>query len=239
VDELITLSIQISCLLPIIAFAIFKKIEINSTYILLSIAYIFTNFALLNYASYKPLSDLVSWNWVGKASALAFSLIIILVLPKLRIDAGFTLRQKSNSIAKSLTAVTMLFFAGAGLSLLKESTPFSIETILFQLTMPSLDEEIAYRGIFLYLLCKGISPNNKSNFNIAVIFIIFFFGAAHGVRYDNGDLNINLWSFLITASVGAVLMYIRLLSGSIVLPILGHSVFNVTLLSGAMIQYHG
>lgn len=238
-DESITFGVQLFCLLPVIIFAAIKKIKINSTYILLSIAYIFASFALLNFISGKPLSAMTGWNWFGKSSAIAFSLIIVMALPTLRAEFGFTFTQKSNSIAKSLAAIAILFLVGAGLSFTQDIAPFNIETILFQLTMPSLDEEIAYRGILLYFLSKAFSSSNNSRLNLAVILIIVLFGAAHGIHYVNGNLNIDPWAFFVTASVGAILMHIRLLSGSIVFPILGHSVFNVTLLSGAMIQYHG
>lgn len=233
-DELITIGIQLFCLAPIILFAAIKKIKIIPVYFLLSVGYVLVNFALLNCTN-----DVGGWNWGGKSGAIAFSLIIFLAFPALRAELGFTLTLKSNSIAKSLTAITMLFFAAASLGLTQERTPFNIETILFQLAMPSLDEEMAYRGILLCLLSRGLSASKNSKSNFAAVIITLLFGAVHGVHYSGGDLSIDPLGFLIATAVGAVLMYMRVLSGSIFFPIIGHSIFNVTLLSVPMIHYYG
>src|SRR3990167_2117691 len=208
-----------------------KKIE--PTYISLAVGYAIANFAILNYTH-----NIGGWNWIGKSCALAFSLMIIMALPKLRAELGFTLSQRSNSIKKSFSAITLLFVSAVCLSFNQENIPFNIETLLFQLTMPSLDEELAYRGILLLLL-KGLHINSKTLFNPATILITLLFGTVHGIHYSNDSLNIDPLAFLIATAIGSVLMYIRLLSGSVVFPIIGHSVFNVTLLSSAMIQYHG
>lgn len=160
-DELIIIGIQLFCLAPIILFAAIKKIKIIPVCFLLSVGYVLVNFALLN-----CINDVGGWNWSGKSGAIAFSLIIFLAFPTLRAGLGFTLTQKSNSIAKSLTAITMLFFVAASLGLTQERTPFNIETILFQLTMPSLDEEMVYRGILLCLLSRGISASKDSRYNL-------------------------------------------------------------------------
>lgn len=209
-----------------------KKTE--PIYILLAAGYAITNFALLNYTH-----NIGGWNWIGKSCALAFSLMIIMALPKLRAELGFTLIQKSNSVKKSLSAITILFFSAICLSFNQENISFDVKTLLFQLTMPSLDEELAYRSILLFLLLKGLCINSKTLFNPATILITLLFGTIHGIHYSNDSLNIDPLAFLITTAIGSVLMYIRLLSGSIVFPIIGHSVFNVTLLSSTMIQYHG
>jgi len=209
-----------------------KKIE--PTYISLAVGYAIANFALLNYTH-----NIGGWNWIGKSCALAFSLMVIMALPKLRAELGFTLSQRSNSIKKSFSAITLLFVSAVCLSFNQENIPFNIETLLFQLTMPSLDEELAYRGILLLLLLKGLHINSNSLFNPATILITLLFGTVHGIHYSNDSLNIDPLAFLIATAIGSVLMYIRLLSGSVVFPIIGHSVFNVTLLSSAMIQYHG
>jgi membrane protease YdiL (CAAX protease family) len=209
-----------------------KKIE--PTYISLAVGYAIANFALLNYTH-----NIGGWNWIGKSCALAFSLMIIMALPKLRAELGFTLSQRSNSIKKSFSAITLLFVSAVCLSFNQENISFNIETLLFQLTMPSLDEELAYRGILLFLLLKGLHINSNTLFNPATILITLLFGTVHGIHYSNDILNIDPLAFLITTAIGSVLMYIRLLSGSVVFPIIGHSVFNVTLLSSAMIQYHG
>ena len=211
-----------------------NKIKIEPLYISLAAGYAIANFALLNYTH-----NIGGWNWIGKSCALAFSLMIIMAIPKLRAELGFTLIQKSNSIKNSLSAITILFFSAVCLSFTQESIPFNVNTILFQISMPSLDEELTYRSILLFLLLRGIQTSVNTHFNPAIILITLLFGTIHGIHYSSGSLSIDPLAFLIATVIGGILMHIRLLSGSIVFPIIGHSVFNVTLLSSAMIQHHG
>ena len=91
-----------------------------------------------------------SWNWSGKIFALAGSLLFVPLIATadrrrwLRVPAWDPVVYLGLAAIAILSFVVPLAFA--------DSMPFDAETIAFQLTMPTLDEELLYRGILLSLL---------------------------------------------------------------------------------------
>jgi len=117
--------------------------------------------------------------------------------------------------------------------------PFSLDTLLFQATMPSIEEELAYRGIMLALLERafGHSPMSyRWRFGWAAVITSLLFW--HDVTIHHGSLIIPL-SRVDTAIDGAVWALARTRSGSLLWPMLFHSVCNLSLFAVAMMRYGG
>ncbi len=53
------------------------------------------------------------------------------------------------------------------------------------------------------------------------------FGLLHGVTVNGGELDVNLWRIVSTGFTGFVLIWMRERTGSLVVPVLYHNVFNV------------
>src|SRR5690606_36705151 len=84
-----------------------------------------------------------TWNWLGKFMSLGGMLAVAAVLGVER--AGITLKQKPGWPMAFLALIPLtafyLYFA-----LSANDGPDDAETMLFQWTMPGLDEEVFYRG---------------------------------------------------------------------------------------------
>ena len=133
----------------------FLKKNDSKKYLLFFIVFFFID-QLLTRNFYFPefITIGTEWNWTGKIASALFSLIVILVLrKKSRIDFAFTLKQRKDSLKPTLITVGILLIIGLIVLWLYSSkgNP-TLETHLFQLTMPGIAEELAFRGLFLGLL---------------------------------------------------------------------------------------
>ena len=105
------------------------------------------------------------------------------------------------------------------------------ETLLYQLTMPGLDEEILFRAVLLGLLLTCLKENIKiGQFNLgspSVLIIGLLFGLLHGLTLTNEfSLKFNSSYFLSTFVFGYVWSWITLKSESILQPVISHNVSN-------------
>ncbi|MFD0994257.1 CPBP family intramembrane glutamic endopeptidase, partial [Tenacibaculum geojense] len=106
---------------------------------------------------------------------------------------------------------------------------WNTETILFQLTMPGIDEEIAFRGIMLGLLTKILKPSSRTIFHPAILVTALLFGMAHGLFFNNSyELTFKSFPFFNTLILGIVWAWITMKSGSILLALISHNLGNVT-----------
>jgi membrane protease YdiL (CAAX protease family) len=105
------------------------------------------------------------------------------------------------------------------------------ETLLFQLTMPGLDEEIMFRAILLGLLLTCLKENIKiGQFNFgspSILIIGLLFGLLHGLTLtDNFSFKFDYLYFLSTFIFGYIWSWITLKSKSILQPLVSHNVSN-------------
>jgi membrane protease YdiL (CAAX protease family) len=108
-----------------------------------------------------------------------------------------------------------------------ETTDF--QDVFFTMTLPGIEEEIIYRGIFLGLLAAGLKSKKlfggKITFHPGIWITGFFFGLAHGFRILPGWEIYWDWTDIWTSTVlsGAFFAWMTLKSKSIVTPILIHN----------------
>ena len=96
--------------------------------------------------------------------------------------------------------------------------------------MPGLEEELWYRGIFLYFLNESFGKHwtvfgAKMGWGALVTTLLF--GLSHGLSLEKDmAINFDLASVISTGIIGFVFVWAREKCGSIVPGILGHNLFN-------------
>lgn len=195
----------------------------------------------LTFAIYMALDDLAtvlpalapslrlfsgSWNWTGKLYSIVLSLIVLAALRMDRQATGLTFAQKN--LKSSLVAVTLLVMLSCGIGFIFQPGMPSLETLAFQITMPGIAEEIAYRGIAPALLL-GLTHRKSSVVQMpwAVICITgAAFGLWHGLGYSNGALSFDTMSAIFPFVGGIAYGWLRFHSGSLLLPVIAHGLGN-------------
>ena len=190
------------------------------------------NFLLLSLHNFLPVLCLpgTHWNWSGKILAIAFSCALLAWSPWLRQNAGLRWRQSPGSIPLSL----LCFFVcvGEGLSSRFRASPMTLssDTLFFQLLMPTLDEELSFRGIALALLERGHGQSPMScrlRYGRAAFILALVFGFMHAISFEQGHLGFNLLNFADTFIFASMVTVVRTRSGSLLWPMLCHSAWNV------------
>jgi len=102
-----------------------------------------------------------------------------------------------------------------------------LEYYLFELTMPSITEEIALRGAVLGFLLYYAKQSGFSNVKIWLIIVILsmLFGIAHLLHVES--FVEGLKAFLMTFFAGLGLSWLRIKTGSLFPGIIAHSIMNV------------
>lgn len=182
----------------------------------------------------QPLSSFVgselSWNWSGKIIAIALTLVMYALLPRpLRAEAGlFAVPRTSDWKSVVGVSALLLAFFWCISYLFRDGEAVTRETILFQATMPGLDEEPLYRGVLLALLVSAFGkPWRIAGVGIGwgALPIILFFGLAHAVSQE---LNIEaVVSVFIATVMGAGLLWLKEKTSSIWIAVVVHNLANV------------
>jgi membrane protease YdiL (CAAX protease family) len=171
-------------------------------------------------------------NWFGKTMSFAGTIIMLYFLPSVSFRAaGVIWTQKNRSLSPVISTGAIVLLVTTGGAILAASTPnTSLENLLFQATIPGLDEELFMRGLVLLLFHqafgKGLhiwGADTGWGFWLAVA----IFGLVHGVTVQRGELVVNLWAIVGTGFMGFVLTWMRERTGSLVAPVLFHNITNV------------
>lgn len=174
----------------------------------------------------------LKWNWTGKIAAILATLLLILLLPGVTArSAGVTLRQRRGSLPGVVICTVMMCALAWGFeALAADGSDLSPERLLYQATMPGLDEELFFRGLLLALLARAFEDRwNLAGAPIgpAALAITFLFGAGHGLAVVDGALHFDWTSFAITGALGFGLVWLRQRTGSLVAPVAVHNLLNV------------
>ena len=169
------------------------------------------------------------WNWQGKALALVATLAIA-AHPAIGWQrVGLTFRQKKGSL-KSAVPVALAYCAFfLAIAMFFPGDDSSTETIAFQLTMPSLEEESFYRGLLLFAFYEAFRGRVRVlgvDWSWGALLSCLAFGLAHAFAYSDGAFAFDPIYFALTAIPSALAVWMRLRTGSLLLPILLHSVGN-------------
>jgi uncharacterized protein len=168
------------------------------------------------------------WNWSGQLLALLAMLGMAALLVKRAglswREMGFTWTQQRGSLGPALGisgGVLVMHFVWMSFSPLRLSgvTP---ETWLYQASMPGLVEEPLFRGVLLALLDRAFVARRQvfgASFGWGAAVVTLVFLALHGVRIGH-----------LTGVLPAALLFLwlRQRTGSLVLPIVVHNLWNLT-----------
>jgi hypothetical protein len=188
-----------------------------------------------------PLEDYVgphSWNWAGKIAAIAASLVMLaaLALTTKSISlkgAGFTMLQREGSVVPAFVMIAILTGSMVALEILaSDGRSLGVERLAYQATMPGLDEELFFRGLLLAVLAAAV-PSGGLNLlgariTLAGLLVTLLFGLGHGVGFSDGAAQVGWIYIIVTGYVGFGLLWIRERTGSLLLPLVGHNVINLT-----------
>ncbi|HED38631.1 MAG TPA: CPBP family intramembrane metalloprotease [Ignavibacteria bacterium] len=179
------------------------------------------------------------WNWSGKIYSIIGSILFLVLYRKFELkDYFLTFKQKNIFLKNGILIVISILiiqviFTTTSTLFFDSTTKWNSETILFQLTMPGIDEEIAFRGIMLGLLVKVLRSNIRvlgiKIINPAILITSILFGLVHGFYItDSFEIGFNIFPFFFTMSFGIFWGWMTLRSGSILFALISHNLGNVT-----------
>lgn len=171
------------------------------------------------------------WNWQGKLLALAATLAIAALPAFGWRKVGLTLVQTAGSLKASIPVALLYCAFFAGLALALPSEPADAETVAFQLTMPGLEEEPFYRGILLFALDRAFTGRVRLlgvEWGWGAVLSCALFGLAHAFGYARGGFTFDALTMALTALLSLIAVWLRLRTGSLVLPVALHNVGNAS-----------
>jgi uncharacterized protein len=236
VNGLIALAAILSLLLVAgTSLGLMRRADFSFRWLLAAAALVAVNDALLT-SGYGVLPNLIpsaEWNWQGKLAALALTLIVA-ALPAFgwrRVGLTFAQREGSLRLCVSVALAYCLFFAAIALAFPHE--PASGETIAFQLSMPGLEEEPFYRGVLLFALDRAFAGRMRwlgVEWGWGAVLSCALFGLAHAFGYAHGHFSFHPLTMALTALPSFLAVWLRLRTGSLLLPVLLHNFGNSILL---------
>ncbi|MBH5321622.1 CPBP family intramembrane glutamic endopeptidase, BDIM_20840 family [Aurantiacibacter sediminis] len=192
---------------------------------------IFTNDALLTnlYGILPRVAPGLDWNWQGKTLALLATLAIAAHPAFGWKRSGLTLAQAPGSMRTALPVAILYGLFFLALALVFPNQEASAETIAFQLTMPSFEEEPFYRGILLLALYEAFCGRVRwlgIDWSWGALIACIAFGLAHAFSYSDGSVAFDPIYFALTAVPSLLAIWVRMRTGSLLLPVLMHSFGN-------------
>lgn len=180
---------------------------------------------------YGSLPDLIGgeWNWQGKLAALAAT-IAIASLPAFGLrPVGLTLAQRPGSLRSALPVAACYCAFFVVIAVLFPDEPPGAEDVAFQLTMPGFEEEPFYRGILLFALDQAFRGRKRIlgvEWGWGAVLSCLLFGMAHAFGYAGGGFSFDPFVMTLTAIPSFIAVWLRLRTGSLLLPVLLHNFGN-------------
>lgn len=235
IETLLRSIIELLIITPLVVLSLDKAKPKKWRLLILFYSFFIYNGLLLSLPREIPFFKLIdgNWNWTGKIYAITGSILFYFAFRKQFAKNDFmVLKQKRSSIRPNLIALLIVIIVSVVLgSFMAGKGGLDLENLGFQLTMPGLDEEIAFRGIMIGVLSTILVDKFRiQNFNIinpAILITGLLFGLVHGLSFgETWSLQMNWFYFSYTFSIGLVLGWMTLKSRSILMPIISHNALN-------------
>jgi len=176
----------------------------------------------------------LSFNWGGKILSILVTLLCIAFFPGVSWkDAGFTWNQNGGAVQACIAIVLMCAF-GIAMQFVAGHPHLHIpgtERLVYQATIPGLNEEPLYRGITMFLIdCAFLREGVRilgARIGWGALITSIWFGVIHGLGVADGHMAFDPTIIVIIAIIGFFLAWIRMRTASIVLPIVAHNASNV------------
>lgn len=168
------------------------------------------------------------WAWTGKLLTTA-GLLAVAALPWFGLRrCGVTLQQAPEARVPWMVfaVVAVAIFA---LAFAYRDGPDDLDTILFQWTMPGIEEELFYRGVLLLALNEALDSGHRRRFagiGWGGVLASVAFGLGHALFYRKGGLSFDAMAFALTGGPALLIAWFRARTGSLALPVLAHNVAN-------------
>lgn len=179
-----------------------------------------------------PQLQLGNHNWTGKLLSIGASYSIIWFVRGAAPARQFlTVRQTPGSLPGSMAISLILLLAAIAFTLATggDHGP-TLETVLFEASVPAIDEEGVFRAGMMGCLIAATGPSRRDRWQVKIIAVALtsgLFGLMHAVHYTpHGHFSYDAETFAITATIGTLLALLTVHSGSILLPILLHNAAN-------------
>ena len=199
-------------------------------WLLIAAVLVAVNDALLTRA-YRWLPDVIGgeWNWQGKLLALVATLAIAASPAFGFRRVGLTVSQEPGSLRAALpvAAFYCAFFVVVAVAF--PGGRSTGENIAFQLTMPGLEEEPFYRGVLLFALDRAFTGRRRFlgvDWGWGAVLSCLLFGLAHAFGFSHGGFSFDPMTMALTALPSFVAVWLRLRTGSLLLPIALHNFGN-------------
>jgi membrane protease YdiL (CAAX protease family) len=173
-----------------------------------------------------PGSDL---NWQGKVLALVATLAIAAHPRFTWRRVGLTLRHEPGSLRAALPVVLLYCAFFVVIALAFPSGTTSAEDIAFQLTMPGLEEETFYRGALLFALGEAYTGRARFlgvDWHWGAVLSCLLFGMTHAFGFSGNHFTFDTLTMALTALPAFIAVWLRLRTGSLLLPIVVHNFGN-------------
>jgi membrane protease YdiL (CAAX protease family) len=200
-------------------------------WLLIAIALVAINDTLLT-GLYGTLPDLFpagDRNWQGKLLALAATLAIA-ALPMFGWRrVGLTLAQAPGSLRAALPVAALYCAFFVALALVFPNEAPTNEELAFQLTMPGLEEEAFYRGLLLFALYGAFTGRVRFlgvDWGWGAILSCLLFGMTHSFGFSDGQFSFDPLIMALTGLPSLLAVWLRLRTGSLLLPIIVHNFGN-------------
>ncbi len=184
----------------------------------------------------EPVFGELQFNWSGKIVSVGATLVMVaalLIVSRRMTPAalGLTLKQNEGSVVPALIATALMTAGLIGVQLLAgDGGDPSTERLLYQATMPGVDEELFFRGLFLALMVAAAPSRDYrllgAPINVGGLLVTLMFGLGHSLFWNGESLAFDPAIFIITGALGFGLLWIRMRTGSVVIAILAHNVIN-------------
>ncbi len=179
-----------------------------------------------------PTIEGAQFNWTGKLCAIAATIIMSLLAllafkPITRETLGLTLAQREGSLLPAAIATLAMIALVVVLQMLGgDGARPTVEALAFQATIPGIDEEVLFRGLLLGLLALGFARFERKMLWAGIAATIVF-TLGHSFFWTQAGSQFDPVALVYVAILGSLLMFIRLRTGSILLPIIAHNLTNV------------
>ncbi len=169
------------------------------------------------------------WNWVGKLASIAVGLAAIRVLRLGRTEIGLVWPQgRSAWLVSAAGLVAGLILVTLFVLVLGPNPHPDAETLAYQATLPGLDEELAFRGLGMALLARGLPVTRAPKWVLPLVITSLQFTAGHVVNIEHGHLGLALGAALFVLPMGLLLGLIRVGSSSLLGCVVTHNAVNLT-----------
>lgn len=181
--------------------------------------------------AYGLLPDVIGgdWNWQGKLLALGTTLAVA-THPAFGWErSGLTLRQAAGSLKASIPVAVLYCAFFVAIALAFPGGKSNAEEVAFQLTMPGFEEEPFYRGILLLALDRCFAARVRFlgvDWGWGALLSCGLFGMAHAFGFSDGQFSFDAITMTLTAFPALIAVWLRLKTGSLLLPVLLHNFGN-------------